>query len=117
MDGRLRKNYQNAGNQAKPNQKRTIQLRKFTAQLIADGHKSNIDTGEKNDQSCISKCYTHSNSGKLAGRQFQEDHLTDQEKCNNQAQSQRYFLTGMAKGMQIGMENIITDRIIRHRVA
>ena len=70
MDRRLSKDHQHAHYKSQPNDNVGMGICKSNAQLITDGHKTNVNTGEKNHQSHIGQHHAHTNTDQLPLGQF-----------------------------------------------
>ena len=75
MDSRLGQNHQYTDHKAQYHQQCRVHGRQLGAQLIADGHKAHVDTGEEQDKTCVCKQNTHTDLQQLPLGQFQEEDL------------------------------------------
>ena len=105
MDSRLCQHGQDAGAQAEDDEEAVASPGQGVAQLIADGHKANIDTGEEHHKAHIRKGNTHADAQKSAFRQPQECKLANKEKCHNQAKGNGDWGEGIVPDIDLTSED------------
>ena len=116
MDSRFGQNNQHTGDQAETDDKTVAHLGKGMAQLVTDGHKAHIDTGEEQHQSRKGQHNTNADPLQSLKGQLQKGKLADHEEHHNQAQSNGNLFAGMSRRMEKTAQNISTDSIVRHLI-